>query len=166
MRKVKLCDKSQLIHFKRTANNNIKTALTHTKAVRKSNNNIRVLGRAVTCKAPPNISNNNEQPIAVVKPKSKSLRYSLSLSLSLNLNVIRSTCSDLSQSTERALMACERKRLTRFVGWWCTDEWRLRKGLLNLSVTLDYFVCFNLNFFAIFVCEGLKWNLKEYFWKK
>lgn len=148
IRNVKLCDKSQLIHFKRTANKSIKTALTHTKAVRNSSNSIKVLGRAVTCKAAPNISNKREQPIAVVKPKSKSLRYSLSLSLSRNLSVIRSTCSDLSQSTERAFMACERKRFTRFVGWWWTDEWRLRKGLLNLSVTLDYFICLCGFFFS------------------
>uniref|UniRef100_A0A1A9V6N3 Uncharacterized protein n=1 Tax=Glossina austeni TaxID=7395 RepID=A0A1A9V6N3_GLOAU len=91
---VKLSDKSQTIHFKRTANNSINMAQTHTKAVKKSSNRINVLGKAVTCKAAPNINSSKEQPMAVVNPKSKSFRYSRSLSLSRNLNVIRSTCSD------------------------------------------------------------------------
>uniref|UniRef100_A0A1B0A5H0 Uncharacterized protein n=1 Tax=Glossina pallidipes TaxID=7398 RepID=A0A1B0A5H0_GLOPL len=92
--RVKLSDKSQTIHFKRTANNSINMAQTHTKAVKKSSKRINVLGKAVTCKAAPNINSSKEQPIAVVNPKSKSFRYSRSLSLSRNLNVIRSTCSD------------------------------------------------------------------------
>lgn len=133
--KLKLSDKSQAIHFKRTAIRSIKIELTQMKAVKNSSNNIRVLGRAVTCKAAPKINSSKLHPIAVVNPKSKSLWYSRSLSLSRNRNVIRSTCTLLSRSTDRALIACDKNRFTRLVGWLWTLECRFRNGRFNLSVT-------------------------------
>lgn len=138
MRRLKLSEMSQMIHLSRTASNSINMALTQMKAVRKSSSRMKVRGNAVTCNAAPRISRSREHPIAVVNPKSKSLWYSRSLSLCRKRSVKRSTCSDLSQSTDRALIACDRNRFTRFVGWWCAaTEWRFRNGRLNLSATFD-----------------------------
>lgn len=139
MRSEKLSEISQMIHLRRTASSSIRMALTQMKAKRKSSSRMRVRGRAVTWSAAPRMSNSREQPMAVVKPRSKSLWYSRSMSLCRNRRVNRSTCSDLSQSTDRALIAWERNRFTRFVGWWwAATECRFRNGLLNLSATFDW----------------------------
>ena len=47
-RNVKLCDKSQKIHFKRAANINISIAAIHTKAVKNSSNKMNVRGNMET----------------------------------------------------------------------------------------------------------------------
>lgn len=73
IRSEKLSEISQMIHFRRTASNSISMELTQMNAVRNNSNRIKVRGNAVTCNAAPRMSNNREQPMAVVKPRSKSL---------------------------------------------------------------------------------------------
>lgn len=48
-RNEKLCDRSQNIHFSRTASSNIKMELIQINAVKNSSNKIKVRGNADTC---------------------------------------------------------------------------------------------------------------------
>lgn len=71
-RNEKLRDKSQKIHFNRTASNSISIELIQTKAVKNSNNKICVRGNAVTCRPALRINSNRLQHMADEKPRSRS----------------------------------------------------------------------------------------------
>lgn len=72
-RSVKLCDKSQRIHFRRAASISINIAAIHMKAVKNSSNRMNVRGKTATCSAVLSISSIKLHSNSIENPKSISL---------------------------------------------------------------------------------------------